>query len=138
MKFAALAALALGLFTIPVQASSLVLVLASKHINTDKPHQERNWGVGYQSGQWMGAVYRNSYGKPAAYGLYTPFRYRLSDDIHFSTPIGLVVGYDDRPVMPMVLPTLSWQATPRLTLDVGMLPPISGSGLIGLQMRIGL
>lgn len=129
--FLAIAALAFS-----AKADSLILLGVSKHFGTDKPHRERNWGIGWERNDWMAGVYLNSNYRTSVYLLYPIFSYPLTERLTFALPIGAATGYS-LAVTPVAIPTFTYRVGNHYHIDVGVMPPIGGKQtIVGAQLRI--
>lgn len=116
-------------------ADSLIILGASKHVNTQNPHRERNPGLGFEHNGLMVAAYANSDYHTSVYALYPIYTRDLGHGFSFSLPAGAVSGYG-RPVTPVILPALTF-STRYIAADITILPPLGHSmGIIGLQVRV--
>jgi hypothetical protein len=115
------------------------VTVASKHVNTDVEHNERNWGIGierrFMGRNWEIGAYKNSYYRNTSYVMTDLTQIAVSDRLRLRFNAGLVTGYR-YPITPMIIPV--W------TLDMGhwgvdflSIPPTPGHmGVFGLQMKV--
>jgi hypothetical protein len=114
----------------------LIFLGASHHMNTETPHQERNWGFGMEHDDISVGAYRNSFNRKSIFALCNVYEHRFTDHLSFSLPAGIVTGYQ-REVIPTALPTFTYRLSKYLYIDVAVIPPIgTNPGIIGAQVRV--
>ena len=135
---------ALSMTSVQAGETNLILHSVSKHIGTDRQHNEYNPAIGLElidgkHGFTVG-MYRDSYSTTARYigGLYLPYQ-------SSHTKLGLMYGavlspsYNEGNILPMVLPYASFNYS-RLGVNVMYLPKFQkgGAHTIGIQFKLML
>lgn len=118
--------------------SWVVLSVGSYHLDRSEEYREINPGLGLEFGmndRWslVAGVYNNSFGRASEYAgaTYMPWQWRAA---RFGTVMGLVTGYESRPV-PVVLPALSIEGT-DFGVNVVVSPKHGDSpGGLGFQLK---
>jgi hypothetical protein len=119
------------------------LPIASKHLNTSKHHNERNWGFGIEKHFWgrnwqMGS-YKNSQYRNSSFIMTELTSYRFSDTLRLRFNAGLITGYQ-YPVTPIILPVWTYETRTwgvRWGIDFLTIPPIGKRmGILALQVKL--
>lgn len=112
----------------------------SKHTNTTTKHNERNWGLGYETVgpwnvNWQFGYYHNSFWKPTTYITAELTSYHITDTLRFRINGGLVTGYRYA-VTPYILPVFTYENT-HWGLDMLTVPSVGGrQGIYAIQLKL--
>lgn len=101
----------------------------SKHVNPDRQYNEANVGLGYMSPNgWMAGGYKNSLNRPSFY-LGKEIKADLFDNpgrgFDTALALGAVTGYE-KPLVPLALPQLIYNAGEGRRYAATVIPPIKG------------
>src|ERR1043165_3937878 len=82
-----------------------------------------NPGVYVEHNGWTAGTYYNSERKQTFYAGYT-FRGAIAGDFGYGLSVGVATGYKRAPVVPMVVPSVSYSVTPSWGVRLSGVPPI--------------
>ncbi len=135
--------LALISFDVKSEVKWLDISLASKHIGVGDKFNEENYGLGITTkNNFIVGFFKNSYSDWVVYGG-QEFMVESSGEIKVGVgvKIGLIAGYEQVPVFPMILPTASVNFKDDYRVVMGVIPIKSNSGNLGavvtLQVSVG-
>lgn len=109
-------------------------------------HNNQNYGLGFEhdvdwikDSRFVGGFYKNSFYKESVYAGVTYMPWTIGP-AKIGAMFGLVTGYDNKPIMPTVLPTVSFEGK-QYGVNIGLMPTWSESRagiVIGLQLKMKL
>ena len=125
----------------PYEGSWLDLTLASKHVNTQTPHNEKNFGIGVErwafGRNWLAGSYKNSYYRNSSFVLTELTSVEVSDTLRLRINGGIVTGYN-KSILPGFVPIWTYQRK-RWGVDVLIIPPVgSSTGIFAVQAKVKL